>query len=171
MEKRTETVEVFIAADGSRFMTAAECEAYEAAKLAHEKRIAGVTFWRLIHNPDLTEGRGHYGLTLIAVDGYPHGYPVKARVLKAATLIGGDPLQFVQGASPIEGWLLTQLQDDTAWRRRSEQFVKVGDYPHYASALFLSDGPAIDGWPAPATMADLKDKAALLAKVEKRERR
>lgn len=166
MEKRTETVEVFIAADGARFMTAAECEAYEAAKLAHEKRVAGVTFWRLIHNPDLTEGRGHYGLLLIAVDGYPHGHPANARALKAATLIGGDPLQFVQGVSAIDGWMLVQA-DQAQWDHRATQFIKVGDYPYYASALFLSDGPAIDGWPAPATMADLKDKATLLAKVEK----
>lgn len=149
MEKRTESVEFFVAFDGEKFLNQADCEKHEAKVQALQKRMAGMQFFVLTYRPDLTEGRGFYGRVHIAIDGYPQGYPVRARVLKAAFLLGGDPIQFVQGAAPMEGWVLTESTAER-WARRASDRPKVGDYDHDPEELFLSDGSGIDGFPPPA---------------------
>lgn len=130
---RTITQKVYIAEDGKEFTTEIACKAYEAQLEADEKDN---TYWRVIHKPDLTEGRGHYGLIFVKVK--------QCECINTRIMIEdychrtfGRPVAFVQGRSAIENWRILESNKD-AYIAGGE--IKVGDYTYKGKRLDLTLG-------------------------------
>lgn len=90
---------VYQADDGTIFQTAGECEKYEADIAERAKRTS---YWRVSHNPDLTEGRGMYGALFLEV--YGPEYDASLWVNDWCYRTFGRPVAFVMGCSPINNW-------------------------------------------------------------------
>lgn len=123
-------------------------------------------YYHLSYGADLTEGRGFNHICLIAIDTYPYCTMWEARLRRVAQLVGGEPIQIGMGG-PMEGWGLRKSTAER-WNARHEEFKTGrtfrGGEP---SALFLSDGSNVSGYPDPATIYDLESADALLAKAER----
>lgn len=105
---RIEQKLVFIADDGQEFTDENACEAYEA----EQKRLADTTsYWSVIHNPDLTEGRGHYAVTKVKCVG-PQKHEVRMFMEDWCYRTMGRPVAFVQGAAPVANWRLTESKKE-----------------------------------------------------------
>jgi hypothetical protein len=108
-----------------------------------------------------------YSEILIAVDA-SYCIAPEAWIRRAALVIGGEPMIFVMGVCPSEGWTLRSVEADRWATRATGRVSGVDGSRGPIEALFLSDGPPIDGWPEPARLEDLQTGAALAAKVENR---
>lgn len=97
----------YIADDGTAFNKEEDCLAYEVEQADLARRTS---YWKVIHSPDLTEGRGFYGHS--------------AFKLVASTLAQefmedfcfarfGRRVEFIQGVSPMPNWILTQIDKVT----------------------------------------------------------
>ena len=132
---KTETREVYVADDGALFSDADACA-------DHEKRIrdlaAKTSYWAVIHNPDLDEGRGYYGRNYIECFG-PEG-EAELLVKDWCYRTYGSPAAFVQGCSLMENWSLARL-DKGAWIAAKK--ARVGDcsYPFTRTRLVIGSKP------------------------------
>lgn len=108
---------VYVAADGKEFIDKAECERYE-------ELLSKTTYWRVTHSPDLTEGRGYYGLSFFTFTygGYlaPSDYMIDFCIKRF-----GPKVEFVQGVSAIPNWTFEQVQ--LADFERNDHTSSVGD--------------------------------------------
>jgi len=129
---------IFVADDGKEFMTQIECENYEA-KLKEEEK--NTSYWQIICNPDLTEGRGHYGLIFarIKVDGYTNP---KLMLSDYCYRTIGRPVAFVQGCAPIANWHISEIDK---FQYFSGGKTKVGDYSYPSKSLDLIQGTQTEG--------------------------
>lgn len=98
MESKTKTVNVYIV-EGKEFINELEAIEYEN-QLNKELEY---TYFTISHSPDLTEGRGYYSTTTIAV---PKNYAEKATALQYCFNTFGKSLEFVMGCRPIDNWIL-----------------------------------------------------------------
>lgn len=168
MKKATESLDVFYAEDGTRFLTKQECTAHETAVAGRAHRAECTKFFEAYYQPDLTEGRGWYGWLFIASeDAYTSG-DQETYALAAMVTAFGNPLAFVQGASPMSNWRLSPSTQHKfeKWR---EFKASVGDYKYSSTALFISDKPPVLGWPEPVRISDLLDKKIVDAAIIKAE--
>lgn len=112
---KIESKPVYIADDGKEFFSEAECKQYEAEQ-------AKTTYWRITHGPDLTEGRGHYGLTFVT---FPYQGYVGAEdyMLDFCFKRFGPKVEFVQGASEIRNWSFERVQRADFERNDSETYI------------------------------------------------
>jgi hypothetical protein len=113
---KVENKPVYIAEDGKEFTDEAACKAYET-------ELAKTTYWRVVHSPDLTEGRGHYGLSLFKFmyGGYMNP---EEHMMDFCYKRFGNKVEFVQGASEIRSWMLERVQ--SADFERKDQSASVG---------------------------------------------
>lgn len=58
MKEDTELKKIFIAEDGKKFYDKEEC-------ISYEKEIKNTRYFRIIHSPDLTEGKGYYRMFFV----------------------------------------------------------------------------------------------------------
>lgn len=117
---QTTTQEVFIADDGKVFTNKGECEHYEA----EYKRLEAAThYWQVIHSPDLTEGRGMFGLSLFKFVYF--GRFAEEHMQDFCHKRYGPRVEYVQGASEIMNWSLRKI--DKAQYERQGQEARVGD--------------------------------------------
>jgi hypothetical protein len=90
---KTKTQKIYIAEDGKEFIDKTECEKYEVKLKEDEKTV---TFWQIVNQPDLTEGRGYYGLIYAKVKVGEHDSPI-IFLQDYCVRTFGRPIAFVQG--------------------------------------------------------------------------
>jgi hypothetical protein len=129
MKQVTRTV--FEADDGTIFDTEAECRRHEDAVAERAKRT---TYWCVIHNPDLTEGRGHYGCDYLEVYG-PEPYYADDMVMDYCFKTYGPKTALVQGVAPMPNWMLSKIDRERFLTREPE--TRVGDYTHKGKKVWL----------------------------------
>lgn len=137
-----------------------------ARVVAPDERMKLMHFYHMNYAASGSDGR-FYSEILIAVDAAYCIAPY-AWIRRAALVIGGEPMVFIMGVCPSEGWTLRPVKAETWENRASGRISGVDGSKGPIEALFLSDGPPIDGWPEPARLEDLQTGAALAAKVENR---
>lgn len=130
------------------------------------ERVAQMQFYHMNHAASGSDG-GFHSEILIAVDTHFCIAP-EAWIRQAALVIGGAPMHFIMGVCPAEAWTLRKVDRDTWDSRATGRLSPVDGSPGPIEALFLSDGPAIQGWPEPARLDDLQSAEALAAKVGNR---
>lgn len=118
MTQVTELTTQYVAEDGTRFGTKAACEAYEA-------ELKSYSYFRVIHSPDLTEGRGWYGLTVLKVKAVQNGD--EALVQDWCYKTFGGRAAFVQGVSYTENW---RIYAANANQWKDPPHISVGDYKY-----------------------------------------
>ncbi|WP_454751630.1 hypothetical protein [Cupriavidus necator] len=132
MEELTKTI--YKAMDGKIFESKAACEKHEQVIAERAKRT---TYWSVTHSPDLTEGRGFYGLTLVECYG-PETYNVEMLMRDWCFRIFGRPVAFVQGVSPMPAWSLHKIEAEVFWKGGGE--ARVGDGRYAAKKVHLVIG-------------------------------
>jgi hypothetical protein len=120
--------------------------------MAPGERLAASTFYRLRYAPHPDHGRFAAEM-LIAVDCPEYAMSPRAWIRQAALTIGGHPMHFLLGTRPAPAWDLRAVTQET-WAARGT-----------GEALFLSDGPLVEGWPEPAPLEAIQSGAALFAKI------
>ena len=128
---------VYRTLDGREFTNKAEAEKHEAAVAEREEQT---TFWHVTHHPDLTEGRGWYGSAVLEVYVATKWWPVLALVEDYCARQFGRRVQFVQGCSAMEGWMLTKLDDRAMFDRQAKGAAQVGDYKYPTKTIKLRIG-------------------------------
>jgi hypothetical protein len=132
---KVKETKVYIADDGKVFTDEVDCTLYEK-KLEEER--ANTTYWRVMHTPDLTEGRGYYGLTFLKVK--------KSKYFNTETLVRdfcyrllGRPIAFIMGCSLMENWILAESTETDFNKKDSRIFVGDNSYPAKYMELKLGD--------------------------------
>ena len=126
---------VYESDDGKIFATEAECVVYERKQ--HE-RAQRTTYWVINHGPDLNEGRGNYGLTMVECYG-PSTYDAFMYMGDWCFRTYGRPLAWVQGVAVTPNWSLA-LSKVEHFRNKTLK-ARVGDYDHAAKFVHLVVGP------------------------------
>jgi hypothetical protein len=136
---KVKETKVYIADDGKTFTDEVDCILYEK-KLEEER--ANTTYWQVVHTPDLTEGRGYYGLTFLKVK--------KVKYISMRKLVEdfcyrtlGRPMAFVMGCSLMENWILTE-STETDFNKK-DGHISVGDYSYAAKYMKLELGSREEG--------------------------
>ena len=136
---KTKNSTIYIAEDGKEFTDEKSCLDYEK-KVADE--LENTTFWEVVHQPDLTEGRGYYGLTYLKVK--KSSYPkTKDFVEDFCYRTYGRKITFVQGCSPMVNWTLSESSREKFFKKNKS--ISVGDYSYPAKHLDLVRGDREDG--------------------------
>ena len=120
-------VDVFITEDGKEFLS--EEEARE-----HEKRLKDCSYWIVICNPDLTEGRGWYRKIYLTV------YNGSRNLVEDWCYENiGRKTAWVHGVVEIENWRLHKSNPEEFANKFGQ---KVGDYTYdwEEKILELRDG-------------------------------
>ncbi|HHT96332.1 MAG TPA: hypothetical protein GXZ90_00330 [Clostridiales bacterium] len=124
MKEIIKEVKMYVVGD-KEFLS--EKEASEYKKQIEEELTH--TFFRITHEPDLTEGRGYYKTTIIAV---PENFAEHATALNYCVEQFGEPLAFVQGVSPMPNWIIKsynfKTMEDLLNFKDSNIYEGVGDY-------------------------------------------
>jgi hypothetical protein len=135
---KTKTQKIYIAEDGKEFIDKVECEKHDS-KLKEEEKT--VTFWQIVNQPDLTEGRGHYGLIYVKVKVGEYDSPL-IFLQDYCVRTFGRPIAFVQGCSPMTNWIITQSDK---FKYYAGGKISVGDYSYPSKSLDLVLGPGESG--------------------------
>ena len=109
-------VDAYQALDGTVFLDKEKCEHYD-------RDIRETKLYKLFHNPDLTEGRGYYGLTYVTVKGRPPTCMLEDWVYENV----GARTDFIMGVQPTDAWYLVQVSDPLEHTKSSEG-VRGGTY-------------------------------------------
>lgn len=136
MRKHVKTV--YVSNDGNNFESEKECLAYEKQQ---EEKENNTSYWRVMYKPDLTEGRGYYGLAHLSVEysGYVnHEILVKDYCFRTL----GRILSFVQGVAEMEGWIIKRI---TKEKFLKDDYTSVGDYKYKAERIYLAMGNRDEG--------------------------
>lgn len=128
-----------------------------------DARLAAMKFYHVSHAPSGSDGR-YYADMFIALDTH-YCDAADAWVRQALLLIAGPPMVFTMGVSPQESYAIRKVDLERWLNRRTDRGVNRS-YDRPTTALFLSDGPPIDGWPTPARLEDLQSIEALRARME-----
>ena len=131
---RTEMRKVYIAEDDKSFDTIEACQKYNESLNLTNKRLSNIRCYMVSHSPDLTEGRGWYGVTYIAIEcAYDHEYWLRDYCYNNF----GNAVQMVQGRAPIIGWDYKSITIEDYEYAKGK--AKVGDYDYQAKKVFLSN--------------------------------
>lgn len=152
MKQETRTQDLWVSEDGREFLTKDECEKYEKETLG---RFKNIKYFRVYHSPDLTEGRGMYGLTFIAVETQWGGYCAEPFAMDWCFKTFGKCVAYVQGCSPTDNWRLSECTEED-WKNRKSRKAQVGDYKYDSKEVFLSNGTAIEGFPEPESLKSIQ---------------
>ena len=134
---REEMRKVFVSEEDNRsFETQEECQKHIDGLNAIKDRLRNMKFYRVTHSPDLTEGRGYYGLTYIAIE---TKYDHENWFMDYCYTHFGKAIQMVQGCSPIAGWVFDYAIDVEEFLNWKEKVTSVGDYTYSAKAHFISN--------------------------------
>ena len=125
MELKKKNIDVYIV-EGKEFINKEEAVKYEE-QINNELQY---TYFTISHSPDLTEGRGYYKTSTIAV---PKNYAENATALKYCFDTFRTPLEFVMGCSPIANWILSEGKEFQTLKKlcefkNSKVSEGIGDY-------------------------------------------
>lgn len=131
---RIETKLVYYADDGTVFDNEPACKKYEDDI---KKRESATSYWIVVHSPDTTEGRGHFGT--IYVEAYIPDQYIDSRTWMEDWCIKnyGRKLDFVQGVQAIEAWILRKIDRD---KFLTGEAYSVGSYRPPAKRISLTVG-------------------------------
>lgn len=96
MKTEEKTVTVYTTTDGKEFTDKKEAE-------AHEKALERITYVRVYHSPDLTEGRGFCAATLVKFNG-KDPFMMDALIRDFCYRKWGRPVAFIQGCAATNAW-------------------------------------------------------------------
>jgi len=132
---KTKNQKIYISDDGKEFVSAVECEKYEAQLKEDEKTTS---YWKIVNSPDLTEGRGHYGLIFVKVKVGQYDDP-QLFLSDYCYRKFGRPIAFVQGCSSITNWVIYKIDKE---KYLTGGQIKVGDYSYDGKklSLYLGNG-------------------------------
>jgi hypothetical protein len=124
MEISKKTIDVYTV-EGQEFLDKKQAEDYEKEL----QKELDYTYFTVMYAPDLTEGRGHERAMTLAVPGY---IPQTTAMQYCFNHIG-KPLEFAQGCSPIENWVLSvgkkfESRKDLQNFKDSNVHEGIGDY-------------------------------------------
>jgi hypothetical protein len=106
MKSEERTQMVYTADDGTEFLDEVECRKYETTVL---ERLNKMKFYRVLHCPDLTEGRGFQKATYFAVD---MNYSHELAVIDWCEINFKSRVSYVQGCAPTLGWHIKDVGRD-----------------------------------------------------------
>ena len=132
---REETKSVYIAEDGKIFDNPVDCEKYELELKKEEKTTS---YWRVIHGPDLTEGRGYSKMTLVKVCGVEYESYRQVLITDWCFRTMGRMAAFIQGVAPMANWTVSKI--DKEQYNDSNAYIQIGDYRHIANRKILIQG-------------------------------
>jgi len=117
MRAELNTITKYIADDGTVFDDEEKCLKYESIPKY---------YFKIICNPDLTEGRGYYGAYTVKVKNKPADMALPY-VQDWCFSNLGSPITHIQGVSPIRNWIIYESNKETY-----EQgfYVTAGDYKY-----------------------------------------
>lgn len=141
---RKEMREMFIAKDGKAFDTCIDAEKHNDDLEIIKSRLKCIKFYKIKHDPDLTEGRGHYGLTFVALE--VDDWRWEEWLCDFCFTQYGNAIQFVQGSAPVIGWSFEEITKEKFDQAEFEK-TWVGDYSYASKVLFLSHRYDLDGFP------------------------
>jgi hypothetical protein len=131
---KTKKSTIYVAEDGKEFTILRDCELHEAMLKEEEKTTS---YWRVVYKPDLTEGRGFYGLMYVKISKIaPHEDP-KVWLADYCFRTIGRPIAFIQGCSSINNW---EIQQSTRELYLKGGKISVGDYSYDSTSLDLIAG-------------------------------
>lgn len=124
MEKTTKMMPVYIV-EGKKFTDLAQAKRYEKML---EKKLAYV-YYLITHNPDLTEGRGYYKKSILAI---PNNCSTNALFQYLIDNMG-EPIVSVMGVSPIDNWIIGEprkFETIEALEKflRTKETMGIGDF-------------------------------------------
>jgi|SRR5476651_1387271 len=96
----------YVANDGTAFNREDDCLAYEEEVAEQAKNT---TYWYVVFNPDLTEGRGYYGYAAFKL---MTAYMAKEFMEDFCFDNYGRKVAFVQGASAMTSWHLSKIEKE-----------------------------------------------------------
>lgn len=135
---KTKTQKIYIAEDGTEFFSQTDCEKHEE-KLKHEEKTT--SYWQIIHKPDLTEGRGYYGLIYAKVRVGEYQDP-EMLLQDYCFRTFGRLVAFAQGCSPMSNWWI-EKSDFKKYKQGDK--IKVGDYSYDSTNIDLVMGRGESG--------------------------
>lgn len=97
----------YIADDGTSFDTEQECLQYEETM---RKRAEHTHHFLVIHDADLTEGRGYFSQSMFSFVCYTSLFEAHMRDFCYKRY--GPSVQYVQGVSEIPAWILSKIDKD-----------------------------------------------------------
>lgn len=137
MQSKIINTEVFIAEDGKEFLKAEDCQNYEKNVLERKKNIS---YFRISHSADFTEGRGFQSFSLVAVEAQ---YSRELVAEMFCQIVFGNRVQWMYH-SPAEAWNLTKITEKDYFENK----------PHkYGKKLFLSHSE-MESFPKPIQVSD-----------------
>lgn len=134
---KAETKTIYRADDGTVFESQEQCKKYEDEIKARESKTS---YWKVIHSPDLTEGRGWYSATYIECYGLTNDASLWIEDWCYRTF--GRPIDFVQDVAPMRAWRIEKI-DRNAFLHPVGQ--RVGDFQYKAEVIRLVPGPKSTG--------------------------
>lgn len=136
-----------------------------ARVVSRDERLERMRFYHLGYAPSGSDG-AFYAEMLIAVDCFEYAICPEAWVRQAVLVIGGHPMVFTMGVCPGPGWTLRKISLADWEGRETGRRSRVDGSAEAHEALFLSDGPPIEGWPAPARLEDIQFGSVLATKID-----
>jgi hypothetical protein len=104
---KKQLVETYETEDGRVFTDEKEAKKWEET-LEQEK--ATTSYWSITHAPDLTEGRGYYGLTRVKViRALWNEHLFKGMLEDWCYKKFGPKVAFIQGVAPMQSWFLSEI--------------------------------------------------------------
>lgn len=137
MQSKIIKTEVFIADDGKEFLDSQDCESYETNVLERKKRIS---YYRIGHSADFTEGRGFQSFSLVAVEAQ-YGSQLVAEMF--CQILFGNRVQWCYH-SPAEAWDINKITEKDYFDTQSHR---------YGKKLFLSHSEMVN-FPKPIHVSD-----------------
>lgn len=141
IEKEIRQTEIFKAPDGAAFLSEKEAQDYIDLVLKRKKNIR---YYAIHHSPDLTEGRGMYGLLLVAIE-KDWGHKDLVELFCEQTF--GSRIGWVMGCSPTTNWYISDIKEEY-FNNWQQNYAQVGDYKYPAKRLFISNqAMELEGYP------------------------
>ena len=131
MPIETVKTEFYKTGDGKLFDTLVDAQKHEKELV---RKAKNTTYWKVVHAPDLTEGRGHGAVTYVKAFG-PERWTHKMLMKDWCYDRFGRLTELIQGVAPIESWTLREID--------LPSFVaaepgRLGDYPRKVVKVHLT---------------------------------
>lgn len=142
---RTEKQTVYIAEDGTRFVSELQCIQYEEQTAEVDRRLNGLSVYKVRHNFDTTEGRG-FADTIYVLTDVTH-----AELMQWCLNNFGQPLRKWHRTSYYESWTITvvEMLPREAIAMNGKPVRSIGDIMTKATTVFVSrkDLEGVEGLP------------------------
>ncbi|MFW5891520.1 MAG: hypothetical protein ACOCUI_04800 [bacterium] len=128
MKEETKKITVYTVG-GKEFTNKKEAEKYEK----EINKELNYTFFVVIYNPDLTEGRGYYKAVKLAVPKIQFFDNPKLIAMNYCVENFGKPVEYVQGCSPIQNYIINKGRkfetiEELEQFKQEKISIGVGDY-------------------------------------------